>query len=113
MLFKCIDVSVFQFGAKLFQDKLKEWHDIYKAMKEDMIGRKQKGKQVQNKKGKADNKRKGQSNVKGKRKSEETAEGSDVKKKRDGDMEVEESDESKDRGSGTKRRHGDNDEGNF
>ncbi|KAL0867760.1 hypothetical protein ABMA27_008476 [Loxostege sticticalis] len=89
--------------------KLKEWRDSYQAMKEKMIGKKQKGKQA-DKKSKFDKKKKKkdeeQPKNKAKRKSEESTEGTESKRKRDAAMEVEESGkemEATASGSGVKR----------
>ncbi|CAH0758684.1 unnamed protein product [Diatraea saccharalis] len=92
--------------------KLKEWKETYQAMKDKMIGKKQKGKQT-DKKGKFDKKKKKkddeQPKNKNKRKSDENVEGTETKRKRDNDMEVEESGEKEfveeQSGSGRKRTH--------
>ncbi|CAG4932970.1 unnamed protein product [Colias eurytheme] len=99
--------------ADLCQAKLKEWRDNYQAMKEKMTGQKQKGKQGQGKKGKMDNKKKAKDTKanKGKRKSDEIAEGSEVKRKKEENMEVEVKEKDADSASGTKRAHEDDEEG--
>ncbi|CAG5044125.1 unnamed protein product [Parnassius apollo] len=100
--------------AALCEAKLKEWRENYQAMKEKMMGQKQKGKQGQNKKTKLDSKRKSKDNrqVKGKRKSEEAGqgEGREVKRKKETDMEVDDKEKQRDASGGVKRSHDDNSE---
>ncbi|CAH2093898.1 unnamed protein product [Euphydryas editha] len=101
--------------AQLCEEKLKEWRDSYQAMKDKMMGQKQKGKQVANKKSKVDNKNKKEDKSnKGKRKFDSvqsTSEASDVKKKKDSDMDVDVPDKEGDTGGGVKRSHEDDVEG--
>ncbi|KAG6443017.1 hypothetical protein O3G_MSEX002619 [Manduca sexta] len=84
--------------------KLKEWRESYQAMKDKMIGNKQKGKQIDYKKAKFDNKKNKNDGKqkKGKRKSDGGDESGAVKKKKD-TMEVDE--EKGDGKNGIKRSH--------
>ncbi|XP_045770287.1 squamous cell carcinoma antigen recognized by T-cells 3-like [Maniola jurtina] len=90
--------------AELCEEKLKEWRESYQAMKDKMLGQKQKGKQNPNKKSKLDNKKKKDEKNKGKRKSD-SSENTEVKRKKDADMEVDAPDEEGDTGGGVKRSH--------
>ncbi|XP_068623305.1 squamous cell carcinoma antigen recognized by T-cells 3 isoform X2 [Battus philenor] len=99
--------------AQLCDAKLKEWRENYQAMKDKMMGSKQKSKQGQGKKTKSDTKVKSRDNkdLKGKRKSveEEHGEGSGVKRKKC-DMEVGDGTKESDTGGGVKRSHEQDDE---
>ncbi|XP_026501301.2 squamous cell carcinoma antigen recognized by T-cells 3-like [Vanessa tameamea] len=102
--------------AQLCEEKLEEWRESYQAMKEKMMGQKQKGKQGANKKSKVDNKKKkDEKPSKGKRKSDSSvqssSEASEVKRKKETDMEVDtEGDKEGDTGGGLKRSHDDDTE---
>ncbi|XP_075983329.1 RNA-binding protein 4F [Anticarsia gemmatalis] len=90
------------------EEKIKEWRESYQAMKEKMIGKKQKGKQPENKKTKVDKKKPPAKDdgkeKKGKRKSDGKDDGSNVKRKKD-EMEVDQA-----TSSGVKRSHDEDDE---
>ncbi|XP_032526372.2 squamous cell carcinoma antigen recognized by T-cells 3 [Danaus plexippus] len=104
----CGGLSTLVECQEMCERKLKEWRDNYQAMKEKMLGYKQKGKQQTNKKIKIDKaKTVHQKSNKGKRKSDNTSEEVKVKRKKDDNMDVDESE--KDGDSGVKRPHDDND----
>ncbi|XP_041972397.1 squamous cell carcinoma antigen recognized by T-cells 3 [Aricia agestis] len=87
--------------------KLKEWRDNYQAMKEKMMGNKQKGKGKGNEKGKQGNKRTKEAPNKGKRKLDDKAESSEGKRKKEV-MEVDV--QEKDGRVGLKRTHDNEDD---
>lgn len=102
------NVSIVLNGTSYFQAKLQEWRDNYQAMKDKMMGPKNKGKS-QIKKAPSNVPKKNTTEVpkKEKRKSDGKAEGSKVKKtkKKETQMEVDPPESREDTGGAQKRPH--------